>query len=84
MFRNSHFALATHALAALAIKDDCLVTSSMLAMSVGTNPAFLRMVLGRLKKAGLVELKLGKGGGSKLARPAASITLLDVLPGGRR
>ncbi len=78
MFRNSHFALATHALIVLSIKTERPTTSSELATSVGTNPAFLRTLLGRLKKAGLVELKLGKGGGASLAVPAKNITLLEV------
>ncbi len=78
MFSNTHFALATHVLSVLAIRDEAPVTSSDLAFSVHTNPAFLRTLLGRLKKAGLIEVTLGKGGGARLARPAKKITLLDV------
>lgn len=78
MFTNTHFALATHVLAVLAIRDEAPVTSSDLAFSVNTNPAFLRTLLGRLKKSGLIEVTLGKGGGARLARPAKKITLLDV------
>lgn len=78
MFRNSHFALATHALAVLAIMREAPVTSAQIAASIGTNAAFLRTVLGRLRDAGLVELKLGKGGGAMLARSAKDITLREV------
>lgn len=77
MFRNSHFALATHVLCALAILEGP-TSSSQLARSVNTHPAFLRGLLGRLKAAGLVEMQLGKGGGARLARPATQISLLDV------
>ena len=77
MFHNSHFALATHALTALSLWDTT-VTSTTLAESVGTNPAFLRTLLGRLKEAGLVEVALGKGGGARLAISADEITLWDV------
>ena len=76
---NTHFAIATHVLAALALHTDRLVTSSELATSVATNPAFLRAVMGRLRDAGLLVTKLGKGGGSALAQPAEQISLLDVF-----
>ncbi|MEQ9498847.1 MAG: Rrf2 family transcriptional regulator [Deltaproteobacteria bacterium] len=78
MFTNSHFALATHVLAVLTIRDEGPVTSAQLAQSINTNPAFLRALLGRLKKAGLVEVTLGKGGGAMLAKPAKKISLHDV------
>ncbi len=54
------------------------MTSSRLADSVGTNPAFLRAVIGRLREAELVVTRLGAGGGALLARPAHAVTLLDV------
>jgi Rrf2 family protein len=78
MFANSHFALATHVLTALAVDADGPVTSVQLARSVNTNPAFLRSLFGRLRDAGLIEVSLGKGGGARLARPASRITLADV------
>lgn len=75
---NTHFAIATHVLTALALHDEP-VTSALLADSVQTNPAFLRTVIGRLTEAGLVQTRRGAGGGALLARPARSITLLDVF-----
>ena len=78
MFANSHFALATHVLTALAVHQDGPLTSAELARSVNTNPAFLRTLLGRLRAAGLIEVTLGKGGGARLARPASRVTLADV------
>ena len=76
---NTHFAIATHVLTALAFQDSTTpLTSTQLAESIDTNPAFLRAVLGRLRDAGLVRTQLGKGGGAFIARPAESITLLDV------
>lgn len=76
--QNTHFALATHVLAVLALQGGTL-SSPQLAVRVGTNAAFLRGVLGRLQEAGLVASKKGKGGGTRLARDAAQITLLDVF-----
>jgi Rrf2 family protein len=78
MFANSHFALATHVLTVLALNADGRVTSVELARSVNTNAAFLRSLFGRLREAGLIEVSLGKGGGARLGRPAARITLADV------
>jgi Rrf2 family protein len=78
MFANSHFALGTHALVALALREGSPMTSAELASSINTNPAFLRMLLGKLRDAGLIEVALGKGGGASLAKPAAQLTLADV------
>ena len=77
MFANSHFALATHVLVLLALHRASL-TSAELAASVNTNPAFLRSILGKLRQAGLIEVVMGKGGGARLARPPARLTLADV------
>src|SRR6266571_9237972 len=79
MFANSHFALATHVVTALAVRGDGPpVTSTDLAQSVNTNPSFLRTLLGQLREAGLIEVALGKGGGARLARSASKLTLADV------
>lgn len=75
---NTHFALATHVLTALAYNAGEAVTSSRLAESVDTNPAFLRAVIGRLRDAGLLETRLGAGGGSILVRPPAEVSLLEI------
>jgi Rrf2 family protein len=40
---------------------------------------FLPQVMGDLAAAGLVEATTGRSGGYRLARPAAAITLLDVV-----
>ena len=41
--------------------------------------SFLRKILKNLSKAGLVNSTRGKRGGFELARPAAKITLLDII-----
>jgi Rrf2 family protein len=78
MFANSHFALATHVMVSLALHQGSPLTSAELARSINTNAAFLRMLLGRLRDAGLIGMALGKGGGASLARPASKLTLADV------
>ena len=40
---------------------------------------FLPQVMGDLAAAGLVEATTGRAGGYRLARPAAEVTLLDVV-----
>jgi Rrf2 family protein len=42
-------------------------------------PRFLPQVMQDLVRAGLVEARLGRGGGYRLARPAARIGLLEVI-----
>lgn len=78
MLSNTHFSMAVHVLSALAYNEGEIVASEDLAMTVGTNPSFLRGLIGQLRDAGLVETRLGKGGGTLLARPARKITLRDV------
>ena len=78
MLSNSHFAMAVHLLCALAWNEGRVIGSENLARSVGTNPSFLRGLIGNLRDAGLVETRPGKGGGSNLARSAGAITLHDV------
>ena len=78
MLSNTHFSMAIHVLSALAYHEGEVVGSDYLAKSVGTNPSFLRGLIGRLKEAGLVETQMGKGGGARLARKASQISLRDV------
>ena len=78
MLSNTHFSMAIHVLSALAYHEGEVVGSEYLARSVGTNPSFLRGLIGRLKEAGLVETQMGKGGGTRLARKASQISLRDV------
>ena len=77
MAANSRFAMATHIMTALAVKDD-KVTSNYLASSINTNPVVVRRILSELQKAGLVNTESGRNGGAVLAKRANGITLYDV------
>jgi len=82
MNTSSRFAVAIHTLTALAYVvirglDKCL-TSEFIAESANTNPGVIRRILCRLRQAGLVESQPGAGGGTRLARSAARITLLEI------
>ncbi len=77
MAANSRFAMATHIMTALAVKE-CKTTSGYLASSINTNPVVVRRILSELQKAGLISTEAGRHGGSQLARRPSSITLYDV------
>src|SRR5215471_1270545 len=78
MAKNVQFSLAVHVMAGLAYGCDQHVTSSHLASSVNTSPSFVRRVLAKLSRAGLVETATGKAGACWLAREAKDISLLDI------
>lgn len=75
---SSRFAVAVHILTAVALHKDQPVTSELMAKSASTNPAVIRRILSMLNEAGMSRAQLGQGGGALLARPAESISLLDV------
>ena len=74
---SGRFAIATHALAVLAVHEEGF-SSDQMAHSIHTNPAFLRRVMASLCHAGLVQAREGRGGGYTLARPADRITLSEI------
>lgn len=75
---NSQFAVATHVLALLSISEEAQLTSEMIAGSVNTNPVVIRRIVGDLRRARLVVVQPGVGGGARLARSPKQITLLEV------
>lgn len=75
---NTRFATGVHALALLASEPDVLQTSDDVAGKLNTNPVVIRRVFSLLHQAGLVESQKGPRGGSRLARPAKSITLAEI------
>lgn len=54
------------------------LTSEVLAVSMGTNPAVFRRTMAGLRRAGYVTSGKGHGGGWRLARPLKEISLLAV------
>jgi Rrf2 family protein len=75
---NTQFSIAVHILAGLAYRDSRELNSATLAMSVNTSPSFVRRVLAKLSKTGLVATSTGKAGTCRLARDPATISLLDI------
>ena len=78
MANNTQFSIAIHLMAALACGCDQDITSSRLAASVNTSPSFVRRILAKLSKAGLVETATGKAGKCWLAKDPKQISLLDI------
>ena len=68
---------AVHILAFIALYPDCDLTSSKLAESIQTNPAYVRQLMSALRKGGLLISVKGHPRPA-LAREPEKITLLDV------
>jgi len=75
---DTQFALAVQALVTLALGDGSPTSSARLAERLHTHPAYLRGLLGKLRGAGLVVTRRGKGGGTVLAQPPEAISLLAI------
>ncbi len=74
---SSRFTVAIHILASLAIGNDKVCTSEVIAGSIQNNPVVVRRLIGMLKKAGLIDVNSGCGG-AYLLKPVSEITLFDV------
>jgi len=59
--------------------SDEVVPARHIARQMDIPVRFLPQVLGDLGRAGLVEAKLGRSGGYRLARDASQISLLDII-----
>lgn len=68
---------AVHVLALIALDDLGDLSSKTLAVSIATNPAFIRKLMMMLRKAGLISSVKGHALPA-LTRSPAEITLLDI------
>ena len=76
MSHSTRFTIAAHIMTLLAhAGPGQVMTSEYIAGSANTNPVVIRRLLRLLAQARLVESTPGATGGSRLARPAAEITL---------
>lgn len=74
---SSRFTVAIHVLSLISLNQNIVSTSEWIAESVNTNPVVIRRVMGKLKKAGLIDIRRGLGGAT-LQRNLKDMTLLDV------
>lgn len=70
---------AVRAMAELAAAPDGPVTADALAERQAIPPKFLENILADLRRGGLVRSQRGADGGYRLARPAAAVTVADVI-----
>ena len=70
---------ALRAVLELAIADGGPLTREQIAQSQDIPNAFLQNILIELRRAEIVEAQRGRDGGFRLARPAATITVADVV-----
>lgn len=79
---DQRFAVSVHIMTVLAYHQthhqDDLMTSELLAGSIGTNPTVIRRLISKLVDAGLLESFKGKTGGVKLAKTAKEISVKDI------
>jgi Rrf2 family protein len=78
MATNTQFSIAVHLMIALGFKCEQQATSSQLAMSINTSPSFVRRILSKLSKSGLVATTTGKSGACVLAKKPEEISLLEI------
>src|SRR5580704_6897247 len=71
---------ALHSCVALAfLPENARVPARSLAEFHGLKPAYLAKTMQKLAEAGLVKSVEGRSGGFALARPAAKISILDIV-----
>jgi Rrf2 family protein len=78
MAANTQFSIATHIMACLGRAPGEEISSTLIAGSVNTSPSFVRRVLAKLSRSGLIETATGKHGACWLARAPRAISLLDI------
>ncbi len=78
MAGNSRLATAIHVAGMLSFAEKTPLTSESIAQSVDTNAVVIRRLIGLLTKAGIVQVKMGVGGGACLTKNPAEITLAEI------
>jgi len=75
---NTRFATAVHIMTLLAKFPQEWLTSDWIAGSINVNPVIVRKELSELREAGLITSRLGKEGGTKLAKSAEAIKISEI------
>lgn len=78
MKRDSRLSVALHVLLHMAERPGVAMTSEEMAVWASTNPVVIRRTFAGLREAGIVSSQKGHGGGWRLARPPAEVTLDQV------
>lgn len=75
---DTRFSVSVQIMMTVAIHQDEMVNSELLATVLKTNPTFIRKIVSRLVEAELLNSFRGKGGGIQLARRPQEINLKDI------
>ncbi len=75
---SSKLSVSIHILCMLSLTDGKPITSDWIAGSIGTNPALVRRLMVRLKKAGLIQVQT-KLGAIGLKKNVNEISLLEIF-----
>ena len=75
---DSHFDTTLKIMINLAVKNQEELNSESLAKSLDTNPAFIRKIMAKLSRAGLIQTKRGQSGGVSLLKNPKDISLRDI------
>lgn len=75
---DNRFSLSVQIMMSLAYHNDELMNSDSLAKTLKTNATFIRKLVSKLVDAELIQSYRGKGGGIKLKRAPADISLKDI------
>lgn len=70
---------ALHAMAAMATIEPATISAPALATAENMSVGYLQTILGELRRARLIRSQRGHDGGYRLARPAAQITIGEVI-----
>jgi len=76
---NKSTRYALHAAVDLALAGDAPVTTAQIAARYGIPENVLSKVLQQLVRSGIAQASRGVGGGYRLARPATTVTVQDVI-----
>lgn len=78
MKRDSRLSVALHVLLHMAERGGQPMTSEEMAACAGTNPVVIRRTFAGLREVGIVASTKGHGGGWRLGRPLAEVSLGQI------
>jgi DNA-binding IscR family transcriptional regulator len=76
---SGKFAITIHILTLLSKFPNDFLSSEFIAGSMNLHPVLVRKEIANLKKNNIVESKEGKNGGTRLLKPAATISLDTIF-----
>ncbi|HYH80799.1 MAG TPA: Rrf2 family transcriptional regulator [Longimicrobium sp.] len=78
MIRSERLSVALHVLLHMGERAGQPMTSEEMAACVGTNAVVIRRTFAGLRRAGIVTSVKGHGGGWRLARPPAEVSIAEI------